>query len=324
MLPYDRTGYILYMNTQLRKKIISEYLSGKGSTTIEKELSISKPIILKILKEEGITRKRDRCKSLDIKKEGNQYALYWKCKKCEESIKRISYSSTLLCRNHYRQTKDSGICKKCSLELQVGEGNPFYGKKHSKKSKNKISKGRKGKGVGNKNAMSNELWREKQRKKIIEKWESGELEHLRLHMSNILKERRRLGKIKSVITSKKEKEIILFLKSMGVESIQSFRVDTKICDIYIPSLNLIIEYFGDYWHCNPKKYNENYYNKKKSQTAKEIWDYDRRKLELIANYGYNLEVVWESDLKNNNKLIQTIIGKYDTKHNPAPERSSKD
>lgn len=45
--------------------------------------------------------------------------------------------------------------------------------------------------------------------------------------------------------------------------------------------------------------------------AKEIWDYDNKKIDLIKNYGYNLEVIWESNLKNDNKLINKIIEKYD-------------
>ena len=159
---------------------------------------------------------------------------------------------------------------------------------------------------------------------LKKKWNSGEMEHVRQIMSEKLKETRRLGKIKSTITSKKEKEIIEHLNNLGYSSVQSYRVDTKVCDVYIPSLNLIIEYFGDYWHCNPLKYQSDYYNVKKGKYAWELWEYDTKKLELIKSYGYNLEVIWEKDLKNNNKLIENIISKYDTKFNSAPERSRKD
>jgi hypothetical protein len=37
------------------------------------------------------------------------------------------------------------------------------------------------------------------------------------------------------------------------------------------------------------------------------------KLELIKSYGYNLEVIWESELKLNNEKLITIIKNYDTK-----------
>lgn len=82
--------------------------------------------------------------------------------------------------------------------------------------------------------------------------------------------------------------------------------------IYIPKFKLLIEYNGDYWHCNPKKYNENYFNKKKNKTAKEIWEYDNKKLYISKKLGYACEVIWESDYKKNKNIINKIIEKYET------------
>lgn len=45
-------------------------------------------------------------------------------------------------------------------------------------------------------------------------------------------------------------------------------------------------------------------------TAKEIWDYGSKKIDLIKSYGYNLIVIWESDLENDNKLINKLIENY--------------
>jgi G:T-mismatch repair DNA endonuclease (very short patch repair protein) len=312
------------MDDKIRKIIISEYKKGKSSLQIVEIVNLSKPTILKVLKEEGITRKRDRCSSLDITKEKNGYSIVRKCPMCGQDIKTFSKDEGIACRNHFRKLEGTSLCKPCSLSLQVGEGNPFYGKKHSKNTKNKISKNRSGKGIGKNNSMSKKKWRNKSGRALKKKWNSGEMEHVRQIMSEKLKETRRLGKIKSTITSKKEKEIIEHLNNLGYSSVQSYRVDTKVCDVYIPSLNLIIEYFGDYWHCNPLKYQSDYYNVKKGKYAWELWEYDTKKLELIKSYGYNLEVIWEKDLKNNNKLIENIISKYDTKFNSAPERSRKD
>jgi hypothetical protein len=327
-LPFDRTGYLYYilnnMDITTEKIIITEYKKGKSSLEIVKIVNLSKPTILKVLNKHGLIRKRDRCKSLDIISEKNGYSITRKCPKCGEDIKTFSKDKLIACRNHFNKLDGTSLCKPCSLSLQVGEGNPFYGKKHNEKTKNKISTGRAGKATGKNNPMSKKKWRDKAKKFLKKKWDSGEMEHARKIMSEKLKETRRLGKIKSTITSKKEKEIIEYLNGKGYLSIQSYRVDTKICDVYIPSLNLIIEYFGDYWHCNPSKYKSDYYNVKKGKYAWELWEYDVQKLELIKSYGYNLEVIWERDLKNNNKLIENIISKYDTKLNSTPERSRKD
>lgn len=294
-------------------EVLKEYLNGKSSLVLSSEFGVSKPMILKILKKHNVTRKRDRCNSLKITKSNGYYEVERVCPTCKEIILTKSKDKVIACRNHFIKLKENRECKKCSLKSQIGKGNPFYGKTHTKKTKNKISKSRKGKGTGENNAMANLDHREKSRLEIIKKWQRGEMEHARQIMSNKMKETRRLGKIKSVVRSKKEKEIVLEIKKIGYDVKHSLKIDTKICDIYIPKLNLIIEYNGDYWHCNPKKYKSDYFHQVKQKTAKELWDYDKGKIDLIIKNGYNLEVVWESQLKENPKLINQIIKKYDTR-----------
>ena len=46
-------------------------------------------------------------------------------------------------------------------------------------------------------------------------------------------------------------------------------------------------------------------------TAKELWDYDKNKIDLIRNKGYNLEVIWESEYKKNQNIINKLIKKYE-------------
>lgn len=67
-------------------------------------------------------------------------------------------------------------------------------------------------------------------------------------------------------------------------------------DIFIPSENKIIEVYGDWWHCNPKIYKEEYYHSKVHKTAKQIWKKDKIRENLIKNNGYNLEIIWECDV----------------------------
>jgi G:T-mismatch repair DNA endonuclease (very short patch repair protein) len=301
------------MDEQLIKKIIEEYRNGVGSTTISKKLRVSKQKVLKIVKEQNLTRKRDRCSKLSIIQEDDTFKIEKKCPMCGTIGLVTTKNKTTACRNYYNTISKKSNCKKCSLILQQGEGNSFYGKKHTEQTKKNISQNRKGKAIGQNNSMSKIEHRKKLSESLKKSWESGKLEETRKKMSEVLKKTRRQGKIKSVNKSKKENEICNMIKKMGYTIIPSLRVDTKICDIYIPKLNLIIEYFGDYWHCNPLKYDANYINVKKNLTAKEIWKYDESKLELIKSYGYNLEVIWESELKLNNDKLLTIIKKYDSK-----------
>ena len=206
-VPFDRTGVFIYMDIKTEKKIISEYKKGKSSLDIVKIVGLSKPTILRVLNRHNLVRKRDRCNELDIKEDGEKYYVIRKCPKCGKEIKTISKDKVIACRNHFNKLNNDRMCKPCSLSLQVGEGNPFFGKKHTKETIDKMSKSREGKLIGKDNPMANPKWREKATRNLKKKWDNGDMEHARKIMSEKLKETRRLGKIKSTITSKKEKEL---------------------------------------------------------------------------------------------------------------------
>lgn len=71
----------------------------------------------------------------------------------------------------------------------------------------------------------------------------------------------------------------------------------------------IIEFNGDMFHGNPKKYSANDYPHpfRKNITAREMWDKDNRKLEVANEEGYEVLVIWESEYRWGNK--QEIINK---------------
>ena len=71
----------------------------------------------------------------------------------------------------------------------------------------------------------------------------------------------------------------------------------------------IIEFHGDMYHGNPKKYKSTDYPHpfRKSITAQEMWYKDKRKLETAIEEGFELLVVWDSEYRWGNK--QEIIDK---------------
>lgn len=108
---------------------------------------------------------------------------------------------------------------------------------------------------------------------------------------------------------------------------------TDICDIYFATKNKeyfiskkdvgffqydftdiknmkIIEFNGDVYHANPKKFKESdYYHpylKENGLTAKEKWEYDGLKIELAKQKGFDVLVIWESDYKNDSEKILKI------------------
>jgi len=67
-------------------------------------------------------------------------------------------------------------------------------------------------------------------------------------------------------------------------------------DFVVPELKLCVEYHGDYWHCNPKKYKALYEHRQAGVKAKDIWEKDKRKANTIMKErGFAIIVVWESD-----------------------------
>jgi hypothetical protein len=69
-------------------------------------------------------------------------------------------------------------------------------------------------------------------------------------------------------------------------------------DFVIPNLKVCVEFHGDYWHCNPKKYEPGYFNSLTNKTASEHWAHDQLKIDTMTKYrGYDTTVVWESEAK---------------------------
>jgi hypothetical protein len=74
-------------------------------------------------------------------------------------------------------------------------------------------------------------------------------------------------------------------------------------DFCVPEINKIIEFNGDYWHCNPMTYSEDYIHDRIGLSAKEIWDNDRIKIDFIEKMNYSVFTVWESDYINQPDIV---------------------
>jgi hypothetical protein len=75
-------------------------------------------------------------------------------------------------------------------------------------------------------------------------------------------------------------------------------------DYFDVRTNKAIEFMGDYWHCNPSKYEESYFHSQRSKIAKEIWADDVLRINNIRSM-FNIEtlIIWESDYINNKEKI---------------------
>lgn len=97
-----------------------------------------------------------------------------------------------------------------------------------------------------------------------------------------------------------EKEFKKLLKELKVEFEVQKIVGAKIFDFYIPKANLLVEIDGDYYHANPKLVKEEDRNYMQQKNVRN----DSFKDALASGLGYNIERVWENDLKKNYKAVK--------------------
>lgn len=67
----------------------------------------------------------------------------------------------------------------------------------------------------------------------------------------------------------------------------------------------IIEYNGDEYHANPEMFEADEYPHpfRKDKTAKEIWEKDKRKIEVAKEKGFEVLTIWDSEYRNDKEKI---------------------
>jgi len=223
-----------------------------------------------------------------------------KCEYCGKRVDQTSLQKFTLHRN-IRRTK------RCSSCANSGESNGFHGRKHTDATKSTVSNSRKGKAMGDQNPMANPEYRKRARDGNQARWDSGELEYLREFYRQNLKKTIADGKLFIGSESKKEKLLKDILEQQGFEVTTQLRIEPFRYDLFIESRNTIVEFNGNYWHCNPEKYSSDYFNKKKSMYAHEIWARDAARKSAAEAAGYKLICVWESDFDRNKTYLQKLI-----------------
>ena len=68
-------------------------------------------------------------------------------------------------------------------------------------------------------------------------------------------------------------------------------------DGFIPHTNTIYEFYGDYWHGNPKKFIPTDMHPLIKKTYGDLFRDTMEREQLIKSAGYNLITIWESDFK---------------------------
>lgn len=114
----------------------------------------------------------------------------------------------------------------------------------------------------------------------------------------------KLGEVsKNSYWNDKNYEFEIFAAKDGINK-RVFRID------YILNKR-IIEFNGNYWHANPKKYKPDdklaFFGCETKQ-AKDIWEADAKRNKAIEDLGYKIKVVWEEDyMKDRDKLVDECV-----------------
>jgi len=84
----------------------------------------------------------------------------------------------------------------------------------------------------------------------------------------------------------KSRQVTLIINSINI------RVDG-----YNKETNTIYEFWGDFWHGNPKIFNPNDINPRTYKTYGTLYEETLQRRQLILDAGYNLVEIWENDWK---------------------------
>ena len=131
--------------------------------------------------------------------------------------------------------------------------------------------------------------KEKISKNNFVKWEDPKYRSLRSQEQNLKNTSKFLSK-----WHLKMREI-LELSKLGFipeRYIEGYRVDEVN-----EEKRIIIEFNGDYWHCNPDRYSADFvvWSGKTPYTAAERWERDRQRKAKLESAGYRVIYIWESD-----------------------------
>jgi G:T-mismatch repair DNA endonuclease (very short patch repair protein) len=107
-----------------------------------------------------------------------------------------------------------------------------------------------------------------------------------------------------------ESVVASILNDLGIvwEYEQPIRVDKKtyIPDFILKDKKVIIEVFGDFWHANPKNYDADdlIFSTKR---AKDIWEKDAIKKQVLENLGYTVYIVWQDDINSQYDKVEELL-----------------
>lgn len=123
-------------------------------------------------------------------------------------------------------------------------------------------------------------------------------------------------RFQEVNTSRKEDELYALLRSeLKDETLKQsvcidIRVDFGPFDIGSIEKRRLIEFYGTYWHCDPRKYLAEDIHPTRQKPARTIWSRDQAKRTFATNRGYRIFIVWEADYDQDKDQVISSIAEW--------------
>jgi very-short-patch-repair endonuclease len=92
------------------------------------------------------------------------------------------------------------------------------------------------------------------------------------------------------------------LDTIGIPYEKQHVIGNKFCvDAFIPSLSLVVQFDGDYWHGLPEKFPE------PSERQQKRMRLDVSQDAYMAACGYRVIRIWEKDIKNRPEHVTDLL-----------------
>lgn len=112
--------------------------------------------------------------------------------------------------------------------------------------------------------------------------------------------------------SKFSKSIESFLNENKISYKKEYKIKNNKRKYFVDFLindNLVVECYGDYWHCNPIRFDPEYYHSKLQDYAKNIWEKDKQRIDFIINNNYKVIIIWENNWNNEKNFFEILKNK---------------
>ena len=88
-----------------------------------------------------------------------------------------------------------------------------------------------------------------------------------------------------------------FIQHAGNIGEKKIKINNKLfkVDGYCENTNTIYEFYGDFWHGNPKIYDEKETHPLNKKTYGDLYNETIYRENVLRQEGYNLITIWESD-----------------------------